>query len=91
MRQKLACLRRLKMATVLEQCTTFEQRAVIRFLWAKGCAAKDIHKQMLPVYGENCVSRKSVHNWIEKFTQGRSQLADNNRTGRPVASQQKKP
>jgi hypothetical protein len=32
------------MATMLEECTTEEQRSVVRFLWAKGCNVKDIHK-----------------------------------------------
>jgi hypothetical protein len=32
------------MATVLDQFTTKEQRSVMRFLWAKGLNAKDIHK-----------------------------------------------
>jgi len=27
-----------------EYCTTIEQRGVVRFLWAKNTAAKDIHK-----------------------------------------------
>jgi hypothetical protein len=37
------------MATVLEECTTEEQRSVARFLWAKGLYAKDIHKELFPV------------------------------------------
>jgi hypothetical protein len=32
------------------------QRGVVRFLWEKDMAAKDIHKEMLPVYGEHCLS-----------------------------------
>jgi hypothetical protein len=31
-------------ATVLEEYTTENQRAVVRILWAKGFHAKDIHK-----------------------------------------------
>jgi hypothetical protein len=31
-------------------------------LWAKGLNAKDIHKEMFPVYGEKCLSCKAVHN-----------------------------
>jgi hypothetical protein len=31
---------------------------------------------MLPVYGEKCLSRKTVHNWVEKFSQGHSKVAD---------------
>jgi hypothetical protein len=30
----------------------------LRFLWAKGLDAKDIHKEMFPVYGGKCLSRK---------------------------------
>jgi hypothetical protein len=60
------------MATVLEECTTKEQRSVVRFLWAKGLHAKDIGKEMFPVYGEKYLSCKAVHNSVEKFSQGRS-------------------
>jgi hypothetical protein len=45
----------VKMATVLEECTTEEQRCFASFLWAKGLNAKDIHKEMFPVYGEKCL------------------------------------
>jgi hypothetical protein len=54
------------MATVLEGCATEEQRSVVRFFWAKGLNAKDIHKEMCPVYGGKCLSRKTVHNLVEK-------------------------
>jgi hypothetical protein len=42
------------MATVLEKYTAEEQRSVVRFLWAKGFNAMDIHKEMFPVYGGKC-------------------------------------
>jgi hypothetical protein len=54
----------VKMATMLEQCTTEEGNSVVRFLWAKGLNAKDIHKEMFPVYGGKCMSHKVVHNWV---------------------------
>jgi hypothetical protein len=39
------------MAAPLNTCTTIEQRGVVRFLWAKNMdAAKDIHKEMLPIW-----------------------------------------
>jgi hypothetical protein len=51
---------------MLEECTTQEQRSVVLlFLWAKGLNAKDIHKEMFPVYGGKCLSRKAVHNWVK--------------------------
>jgi hypothetical protein len=34
------------------------------FLWKKGLNAKDIHKDMFPVYGGKCLLRKAVHNWV---------------------------
>jgi hypothetical protein len=34
-------------------------------LWEKGLNAKDIHKEMFPVCGGKCFSRKAVHNWVE--------------------------
>jgi hypothetical protein len=53
------------MATVLEDYTTEKQCSVVRsFLWAKGLNTKDIHKEMFPVYGGKCLSRKAVHNWV---------------------------
>jgi transposase len=72
------------MTTVLEEYTTTKQRPVVPFLWAKGLLAKDIRKEMFPVYGEKCLSHKAVHNWVEKFSQGRSKVADDDRPGRPV-------
>jgi hypothetical protein len=29
--------------------------------------AKDIHKEILPMYGEHCLSFQAVHNWVQKF------------------------
>jgi hypothetical protein len=72
------------MATVLEEYTAEEQRSVVRVLWAKGLNANDIHKEMFPVYVGMCLSRKAVPNWVEKFSQGRSKVADDARSGCPV-------
>ena len=47
------------MAAPLNTCTTIEERGVVRFLWAKDMAAKDIHKEMLPMYGEHCHVKQS--------------------------------
>jgi hypothetical protein len=65
------------MASVLEEYTTEEPHSVVRFLWAKGPNAKkkNIYKEMFPVYGGKCLSRKIVHNWVEKFSQGYSKVA----------------
>jgi hypothetical protein len=73
------------MATMLEECNTEKQRSVARFLWAKGLSAKDIHKGMFLVYGGRYLPRKAVHNEVEKFSQGRSKVADDARPGAEVA------
>jgi hypothetical protein len=48
----------------------------VHFLWTKGFNAKDIHKEKSPVYGGKYLSRKAVHNWADRFFQGRSKVAD---------------
>jgi hypothetical protein len=57
---------------------------VFFFLWAKGLNAKDIHYEMFAVYGGKCLSCKAIHNWVEKFSQGRSKVADDVRPGAEV-------
>jgi hypothetical protein len=52
------------MATVLVEHTNREQHSVVRFLRAKGFDAKDIHKEMIPVYGGKCLSYKVIYNWV---------------------------
>jgi hypothetical protein len=74
------------MVNVHEECNAEEQRSVVRyFLWEKGLNAKDIHKEMCSVYCGKCLSRKAVHNRVEKFPQGRSKVADDARQGADVA------
>jgi len=48
------------MVAPLNVRTAIEQCGVVRFLWAKDMAAKDIHKEMLPAYGEYCLSRQAA-------------------------------
>jgi hypothetical protein len=69
------------MATVLEVCTTEEQRSVARFLWAKGLNAKNINEAIFHVYAEKCLSHKAVYNWVEKLPQGRSKVTDDDQLG----------
>jgi hypothetical protein len=47
-------------------------------------APKDIHKEMLPMDGEHCLSRQAAHNWVQKFSEGRTSIEDEHRAGRPV-------
>jgi hypothetical protein len=54
----------VKMANVLGECSAEDQHFVVRFLWAKGHTAKDIHKEIFPLYGGKCLSRRAAHNWV---------------------------
>ena len=62
------------MAAPMNRCTAIEERGVVRFLWAKDMAAKDIHEEMLPMYSEHCLSRQAVHNWVQKFSEVRTSI-----------------
>ena len=61
-----------------------EQRAVVRFFWAKGFSAAAICKEMRPVYGDKCFSLAAVKCWCRKFCTGRTSLVDDKRSGRDV-------
>jgi hypothetical protein len=54
------------MATMLEECTTEDQRSVVRFF---SCGQKDIYKDMCPIYVGKRLSSKAVQNWVEKLSQ----------------------
>jgi hypothetical protein len=77
----------VKMATVLE-CTSGDQLYVCAVFslggGAKGLDAKDIQKEMFPLCSRKSVSCKAVCNWVEKFSQERSKVADDARPGSPV-------
>jgi hypothetical protein len=49
----------------------------VSFSWAEWPNAEDLHEKMLPVYDEECLSRKGFQNWVETFPHGRSKVADN--------------
>jgi hypothetical protein len=58
------------MATLLEAYTTKEQSSVVHFFVGKGYYKKFI------AYSGKCLSHKSVHNWVDKFSQECSKVAD---------------
>jgi hypothetical protein len=57
-----------KIATVLEENTTEEQRSLVRFLWTKGLNANDIYEEMFPLYGGKYLQHKAVHNYVENVS-----------------------
>jgi len=57
-------------------------RSVIRFLNAKGERPAEIHKQTVAVYG-NVMNRQNVTKWCREFSEGRTDVHDEQRSGRP--------
>jgi hypothetical protein len=59
-----------------------EMRSVIRFLHLKGTSQAEIHRQLVEVYGANVMSRKQVWVWCTAFDNGRTDVQDEQRSGR---------
>ncbi|KAL4714916.1 hypothetical protein ACJJTC_014287 [Scirpophaga incertulas] len=60
-----------------------EVRAVIRFLSAKGVKPIDIHREICEVDGQNIMSDGMVRKWVRAFKDGRTNVHDEERSGRP--------
>uniref|UniRef100_A0A1B6GKI0 Mos1 transposase HTH domain-containing protein n=1 Tax=Cuerna arida TaxID=1464854 RepID=A0A1B6GKI0_9HEMI len=71
------------MPPTIENPANCEVHAVIRFLCAKGLKAIDIHHQISEVYGENIMSEGMVRKWVRAFKDGRTNVHDEERSGRP--------
>jgi hypothetical protein len=61
---------------VHEEYNTEKQRFILHFLWAKGLNAKNIHEEIIPLYGGKCLLHRAIHKWVEKFSQGQYKVSD---------------
>jgi transposase len=61
-----------------------EQRAVIRFFTLKRLKAKEIRAELESVYGPEALALSTVKKWRKRFEEGRTDLIDDRRPGRPV-------
>ena len=68
---------------MIERAADCEIRPVIRFLNARNVKPADIHRQICEVYGENAMSDGMVRKWVTKFKEGRNNVHDEPRSGRP--------
>ena len=59
---------------------------MICFLWSKGRTPIEIHRGMQPTHGERCLALRSVRLWCSEFENGRENLNDIERAGRPRVS-----
>ena len=58
-------------------------RSVIRFLNARNVLPSEIHHQICQVYGDNAMSDGMVRKWVRMFNEGRENVHDEARSGRP--------
>ena len=61
-----------------------EYRAVIRYLYLKDKAGKEIDSELVDVYGSSAPSYAQVKFWVGEFKRGRTSLEDEARSGHPL-------
>ncbi|UYV67034.1 hypothetical protein LAZ67_4003701 [Cordylochernes scorpioides] len=76
----------VSMELPLVNVSTCELRFVIRFFTAKNVTAVNIHRNLVSVYGEECMSIQMVRRWRSWFLEGRQNVHDDERSGRPVTA-----
>jgi len=72
------------MFKTIEGAADCEIRSVIRFLKARNVLPSEIHHQICQVYGDNAMSHGMVRKWVRMFHEGRENVHDEARSGRPV-------
>ena len=71
------------MFKAIEGVADCEIRSVIRFLSARNVLRSEIHHQICQVFGENAMSDGMVRKWVRMFSEGRENVHDEARSGRP--------
>jgi len=73
----------LNMFEIIEGASDCEIRSVISLLNAKNVLPSEIHHQMCQGYGDNGISDVMVRKWVRMFNEGRENVHDEARSGRP--------
>ncbi|GBO02755.1 Putative uncharacterized protein FLJ37770 [Araneus ventricosus] len=63
-----------------------EQRVNFKFCFKLGKTATETHRMLVTVYGVEAVSKKCVFEWFKGFRDGKEDLEDEPRSGRPPTS-----
>jgi histone-lysine N-methyltransferase SETMAR len=71
-----------EMAAQIQSLAKYEVRTVIRFLNAKGERQSENHKQIVAACG-NVMNRQNVTKWCRELCEGRTDVHDGQRSGRP--------
>jgi transposase len=70
------------MAAPIQSPAKCEVRSVIQFLNTSGEISAEIHKQIVAVYAK-VMNRQNVTKWCHEFSEGRTDVHDEQRSGRP--------
>jgi len=73
------------LATPMSTYTVEDQRSVILFFWSESVKLSEIYRRMKVQYGDSCLSQGRVSEWVERFQNGRQNVSDKHRRGRPVS------
>jgi hypothetical protein len=73
------------MSPAINNLASCEIRAVVRFLHAKNMSAAEIHRELCVVCCQNVMSEGTVRQWCRMFKDGRTDVLDEERSGRPSA------
>ncbi|GBN50514.1 hypothetical protein AVEN_15787-1 [Araneus ventricosus] len=60
-----------------------EVRSVIRDLNANNAKQAEINRQLVEIYDENVITDGMVRKWVRQFNDGRTNVHDEARSGRP--------
>jgi hypothetical protein len=71
------------MGMKIENSASCEMRSMIKFLNAKNVRRVEIYRQVCEVYGENAVSDRMVRRCCRMFSEGRTNVHDDDRSGCP--------
>ncbi|XP_060833661.1 protein GVQW3-like [Rhopalosiphum padi] len=63
-----------------------QQRINLKFLVKLGKSATESFNLLTEVYGDSVLSRPRVFEWHKRFREGREEVEDNQRVGRPCSS-----
>jgi transposase len=63
-----------------------EQRVNIKFCVELGKTPTETYEMLQTVYGDESLSHSSVFEWLKRFKDGREDLQDDPRSGRPSTS-----
>jgi len=71
------------MFETIEGAADCEIQFVSRFLNARNVLLSEIHHQICQVYGDNAMSDGIVRKWVRMFNEGRENVNNEARSGRP--------